>query len=390
MDVPRSSPLTLPASTDEAGAWQASWMQAPCAMYRVDAAGRLLVTNLRWQAMHALPPAEALGLGWLTTVLPEDTVAVQAAWSAMVSRGLPIDLRYRLRQLQGLPLTVHNRAVPLHSADGRLLGWSGSLEDVTEPLKSAHLLHQEQGLRMQLERHARDLNTVLRERNEMINVLAHEVRQPLNNASAALQNAAHTLGAKDTPELAESLVRAQRVLVQVMAGVDNALAVASLVAGHGQVVLAESDVDLLLGIAIADMPSPDRERIRVIRDTTTRTLMLDPSLTRLALRNLLANALAFSPAHAPVDLRLSDAPNGLFIDVIDRGSGIDAAVLPKLFERGARGRVHERRGSHGLGLYIVRRALEMQGGRAFLVATGPTGSWFRMEINEDGLSTSTP
>lgn len=363
------------------------WQRAPAALFRLDAAGHLCALNQRWEAMHGLTAGEALGEHWWRCVHPDDAPAVRKAWGAMLACGHGLDVRFRVLGLDGEVRAVHCRATPMRGTDGALLGWSGATEDVTEPLQRTNELRHEQALRMQLERHAHDLNTVLRERSEMLNVLAHEVRQPLNNASAALQNAAHTLAASGDLAATEPLTRAQRVLGQVMAGVDNALAVASLVAGNGQAVMAESDVNLLLGIAIADMPAPERERIRVVRESATRTLMLDPSLTRLALRNLLANALAFSPPQAAVDVRLSDAPNGLFIDVIDRGPGIDAAVLPRLFQRGARGRAHERRGSHGLGLYIVRRALEMQGGRAFLLATGPQGSAFRLELNEDGQET---
>ena len=51
-------------------------------------------------------------------------------------------------------------------------------------------LEREQALRAQAEAHARELDILLSERSEMLDVMAHEVRQPLNNASAALQAAA--------------------------------------------------------------------------------------------------------------------------------------------------------------------------------------------------------
>jgi K+-sensing histidine kinase KdpD len=80
-----------------------------------------------------------------------------------------------------------------------------------------------------------------------------------------------------------------------MAGVDNTLAVASLLAEGGAATLAEADLDTLVAIAIADMPAPERARVVVERATTARTVMVDSGLMRLALRNLLANALAFAP-----------------------------------------------------------------------------------------------
>ena len=80
----------------------------------------------------------------------------------------------------------------------------------------------------------------------------------------------------------------------------------------------------------------------------------------------------------------SDQPLALVLDVIDQGPGIQPELLPRLFERGTRGRHASGRASHGLGLYIVRRVLELQGGRAELVATGEGGTTMRLWIAQGG------
>lgn len=255
-----------------------------------------------------------------------------------------------------------------------------ALEDITESQRRGQQLAQEQRRRARVEHEARDLAGLLEERSEMLNVLAHEVRQPLNNASAALQ---HALVGLHEAAAAEPLRRAQRVLGRVMAGVDNTLAAAALIAGQGQVDLADVDVDLLVAIAIGDMAAEDRARVTVQRESDLRTVIADLGLMRLALRNLLANALGFSPRGAPVQLRLADEGDALLIEVHDQGPGVAEAVRPLLFQRGARGPLHERRGSHGLGLYIVRRAMELQGGSARLLFSSAIGSAFQLRLGVD-------
>jgi signal transduction histidine kinase len=258
------------------------------------------------------------------------------------------------------------------------------IADVTEDLARRAELQREQALRRRIEDHAKELDQLLRERGEMLDVLAHEVRQPLNNASAALQGATAALAGKGEDAATARLERARSVMGQVLAGVDNTLAAASLLAGSGNLVRTDTDIDTLVGVTIADIAQPERARIVVERATTTRTATMDMGLVRLALRNLLANALKYSPPGSPVRLRISesDQPLALVIEVHDQGKGFDPALLPRLFERGARGV----QGGHGLGLYIARRVMDLHGGHIELVRSASTGSTLRLIVGEAGAT----
>jgi signal transduction histidine kinase len=83
-----------------------------------------------------------------------------------------------------------------------------------------------------------------------------------------------------------------------------------------------------------------------------------------------------------VTLRLADVeePPQIVFEVIDSGAGIEAGLLPRLFERGARGAGAADRSRHGLGLFIVRRAMDLQRGTAELVSTGPAGTTMRLTL----------
>ena len=212
----------------------------------------------------------------------------------------------------------------------------------------------------------------------------HEVRQPLNNASAAMQSAAAALRELDQPVVTPRLSRAQNVLGQVMASIDNTLAVAALLARPGPIEREEADIDTLVAVAVADMPSADRARVRVRRETVARTVSMDMSLMRLALRNLLSNALKYSPSGAAVTVRLTDSesPLGLVIDVIDAGPGVEPGLRDRVFERGVRGGRGTPGTGHGLGLYIVRRVMELHGGQALLAETGDQGTTMRLLVTD--------
>ncbi len=82
------------------------------------------------------------------------------------------------------------------------------------------------------------------------------------------------------------------------------------------------------------------------------------------LRNLVGNALAWSPAGAAVDVRVEGAPAAVRLVVEDRGPGIPAELAERIFEPFVSGRARRgERGGYGLGLTICRTAVRAHGGR---------------------------
>lgn len=272
------------------------------------------------------------------------------------------------------------------AVDGVVRGFMVQVTNVTEMKEIQAALRWESQLRVQIESHAARLEALLNERTEMLDVLAHEVRQPLNNAAASLQSASQVLAAFGEKVAARRLKSAQEVMGQVLDSIDNTLAVAALLARPAPIQRELTEVDTLIAIAIADMPGSERQRIRVERVADIRSICIDMSLMRLALRNLLSNALKFSRQDSAVVIRLtdSDEPVALFIDVIDNGSGIPPDRLPRLFERGTRNESmrNSTREGMGLGLYIVRRVMELHEGKAELAANGPSGATMRLVVCE--------
>jgi len=112
-----------------------------------------------------------------------------------------------------------------------------------------------------------ELRELLAEREEMLRLLAHEVRQPLHNASAALQSADATLAATAgaDPAAAERIARGQQVISQVNATLDNTLASAALLASEGRIARRDSDIETLLQMSIGDLDPMARHRVRVER-----------------------------------------------------------------------------------------------------------------------------
>jgi PAS domain S-box-containing protein len=367
--------------------------KTPAMMHSLDTDGVLLSVSDQWLTTMGYTRPEVIGRRALEFFTDESRRQRQLDQQQLWATGRHTSGVMQVRRRDGRLLDIVTSAIVQYDEDGRRLRALVVTNDVTELLARTAELRQERVQRADVERQAAELDAALAERNEMLNVLAHEVRQPLNNASAALQSASAALSETDSRrDAAERLRRAQDVMHAVMSGVDNTLAVAALLGQGGaaaQRLDMDVDIDTLLAVAVADMPPAERERVRIERVTQTRTASMDMGLLRLALRNLLSNALRCSPPGSEVVLRVSDSdePLALVLEVIDHGPGIQHELLPRLFERGTRGRDASGRASHGLGLYIVRRVLELHGGRAELASTGPEGTTMRLWIAQSGGDT---
>lgn len=268
--------------------------------------------------------------------------------------------------------------------DGEPLLFCAS-RDVTDRKAAA----REHAARLVAEQQAQALSERVSEREEFVRILAHEVRQPLNNASAALQGARTALADRaGTPPAeagaADAVQRAQSVIGQIVASLNNTLAATALLASPDRIECHDADVGALIELSLGDLDPQARHRVRIERLAATRTASMDMGLVRLALRNLLGNALAYSPAGTDVVLRISDSddPLALVLEVLDEGPGVPPSLRPHLFERGARGDTGLP--GHGLGLFIVQRVMALHGGHVDLRANTPRGSVFRLWLPQDG------
>lgn len=361
----------------------------PAMMHSIDAQGRLLAVSDTWLSKLGYTRAEVIGRPSVDVLTPASREhARQTVLPEFFRAGRCDNVSYQMLCKDSGVLDVLLSAVLVRDEEGQPLRSLAVIEDVTEKLAREAELAREHALRTQVEQHAAELDRLVEERTEMLRVLAHEVRQPLHNAAAALRFAQPDLEGTAHAATTQRLRSAQTVIGEVLAGLDNTLAAAALLAGSGRIATQDADIDTLLTIAVGDMAATDRTRIRIERLTPTRTAAMDTGLMRLALRNLLDNALSYSRPDAAVLLRISDSdhPLALVIEVIDEGPGIEPSLQDRLFQRGQRGAKGEGRPGSGLGLYIVRRVAELHGGHVEALPRVEGGTlmrlWLRQGVDE--------
>jgi two-component system sensor histidine kinase QseC len=188
---------------------------------------------------------------------------------------------------------------------------------------------------------------------------AHELRTPIAAVRAQAQVA---LGAQDAAER-------QHALQATLAGCDRATHLVQQLLTLARLETAEAPPP----DELADLPTVARQVIGdLVPDALARdqAIVLDAparcsvaahaSLVSVLLRNLVDNALRYSPAGASVQVSLSQQPGTVTLSVEDSGPGLPAEHLARLGERFFRPPGQEATGS-GLGWSIVRRIAQAQG-----------------------------
>jgi signal transduction histidine kinase len=110
----------------------------------------------------------------------------------------------------------------------------------------------------------------------------------------------------------------------------------------------------------------------------------DSELLRIAIRNLIENALRYAPPDTVVKvLAQGTGEGGVQIAVEDAGAGIASDEIPKLFQKYFRGRAAQSKPGAGLGLYLVERIARLHGGSVRVENEPGTGCRFVFVLPEN-------
>lgn len=220
-----------------------------------------------------------------------------------------------------------------------------------------------------------------RSKDEFLAMLAHELRNPLGAIGAAAQ-------VLNTADLrATGLVRAREIIhrqVRQLAHLlDDLLDVGRLVTG--KIELARSRIDLAdnvrsVATAIAAQHA-SAERFCL----STESVWISGDVVRLEqiVGNLLSNALKFSPPEGTIRVSVRAEGADAVLSVEDQGIGIESELLPHVFDLFVQGAVtpDRKRGGLGIGLTLVRRLVELHGGRVGVTSDGTgQGSIFTVRL----------
>ena len=323
-------------------------------------------------------PPDALA-DWLVRLERDDVVAVPSdAADGLVTRfgawhGFAVQLCAGLRR--------GAEVVGYHAAGMRAAG--GRFESTSRRLMRG--LAHSASLALEASRLLGELDRANRFKSDFVANMSHELRTPLHVIIGYHELLLDGAFGALTPEQAETIQRTDQRARELLDLINATLDLSRIDAAPTLMTVCDVRVDELLEELARETramthhsalrwewpPAPDLPPLRT-----------DPVKVRMVLKNLVQNAMKFTP-QGTVSVAVRPHGEGVEFAVTDSGVGMSDEVRARIFEPFFQADAGGQRGGAGLGLYIVRRLLNMLGGRISVESEQGRGSVFRVWIPYD-------
>jgi two-component system, OmpR family, phosphate regulon sensor histidine kinase PhoR len=231
-----------------------------------------------------------------------------------------------------------------------------------------------------------ELRRLQRIRAEFIDNLSHELRTPLTNVRLLTETLARDLDRTDLPpRVRDGILKIDVESGHLVQMVNELLDLSKIEQGSVPLHLDVVDIgDVIRGSVERLRLFADRQDVHLETDIPAdlRPVRGDDERLGQMLVNLLHNAVKFSPSGGGVTVRAATTGDEVVVAVEDRGVGIPAADIGRVFERFYKvdkARVRGKGGT-GLGLAIVRHIAESHGGRVWVDSVEGEGATFSVAL----------
>jgi two-component system sensor histidine kinase KdpD len=213
----------------------------------------------------------------------------------------------------------------------------------------------EHAARAELAREADELRTAL------LQAVSHDLRTPLASIKASVTSLLSTDVKWDDEQRREFLFTVDAETDRLNRLVGNLLDMSRLNAGALNVATRPVYLEDVVAAALASLEH-DPAHIVVSVPETLPSVSVDPALLERALANIVANALAWSPAPGYVRIEAAEVAGRIHLRIIDRGPGVDAVDRERVFQPFQRLGDQSTLTGVGLGLAVARGFIEAIGG----------------------------
>jgi PAS domain S-box-containing protein len=333
--------------------------------------GTITSWNHAAERLFGWTAAEAIGQS-IMLIVPEDRRAEEETVLARIRRGERVEHFETIRRAKdGRRIDVSITVSPMKDVAGRIVGASKVARDISERRgleeQLARMLAREQDARRQAE-------LLNKAKDELLATVSHELRTPLNSILGwARMIQAGKLDEAGCEHAVNAILRNAAVQTRL---IEDLLDMSRIAAGRMRLDLERMDLNATIEAALDTVRQAARAKnimLEAALDTSVEPVEGAPDRLQQVVWNLVMNAVKFTPSGGRVDVSSQRRGDTVTVVVADTGEGIGPDLLPHVFEPFLQGSNSGRNsvGGLGLGLALVRRLVELHGGRVSAESPGP-------------------
>ncbi|MCL6430143.1 MAG: GAF domain-containing protein [Anaerolineae bacterium] len=321
---------------------------------------RIVTFNSGAEAITGYPADEVIGKR-LADVLGPDVVSERSPLGRAIATGERVPPQETvIRAANGLR-DILQGAVALHDASQRLFGYLLSFSDITR------------------------LKEVDRLKTDIVANVSHELRTPLASIKAYTELLLDNIEGDDKAMRDQLLHIIDQETDRLSQLIGDLLDLSRLEAGRFEVRKTALRIGDLLAEVLRALEVQRQSRNVAIRTEVPADLpelLADREMVSIIIKNLLTNAIKFSHRGGEVIARVLPSPDYLLFQVTDHGVGIPEEAMPQLFQKFFRVRSTSESGVEGtgLGLVLVKQAVEAHGGTVEVRSKVGVGSTFTVRL----------
>jgi PAS domain S-box-containing protein len=327
--------------------------------------GKVIFVNPFAAELLGLTAAECIGRlyreNWLVRdasgrVLPDDRQPIPLAFADGATRSYPLTAHFHLggRDGENLPVTVSVAPVDL---GGQVSAVVLAIRDVRQEAE------------------------IDRMKTEFISIASHQLRSPIGGLKSATAMLLDGSYGELAPRVQETLGAMDDVIERMAETVNVLLDVSRIESGKLVVVPEPTDIGSLAADTIKEneyAAKAKKQEVNLDVQSDLPQISADPKLVREIYKNLLTNAIKYTPEAGRIDICVrTDGPEALSV-VKDNGYGIPEKDRARVFQKFYRGEniVGLKEVGTGLGLYCVKMLVEASGGRMWFESAENKGTTF--------------
>jgi PAS domain S-box-containing protein len=323
-----------------------------------DLEGRYLLVNRRYEQLFHVTNRDIIEKTDFDLLPKETAEAVRANDQKVLESGAPLELE-EVVPSDGEPHTYIAIKFPLRDASGKLFAVCGIATDITDRKRAEEKLREK-----------------IREMDDFIHVVSHDLKEPLRGIEAfagfLAEDYAHLLdeeGRRYVHFLKSSAIRMKDLIhdLLTLASISRKVPTLQQVDLNQTLLRIQQDLEYTI----------QQKKARIECHTPLPTVVCDPTQIGEVFKNLLSNAIKFNTSSVPeVEIAVKEEERAYLFSIQDNGIGIDPRYRERIFGLFERLHPQEQFEGTGAGLAICKKIIEGCGGKIWVKSEVGKGSTF--------------